>query len=104
MRFSSQSASDYIACSGSWQENSNENSTEPTARDPSWGRISKGMNGVQTVIKLLPVVLVWVVEWVIAPVTMLWLCLRWVLWGPLLEKPDDVLTLDQRRATKEATA
>jgi hypothetical protein len=62
------------------------------------------MNGVETVIELLPSMLVWGVEWIITPVTMLWLCLRWILWGPILEKPGDVLTLDQQRATKEATA
>ena len=65
---------------------------------------AKTMNGIQTAIKLLPAVLVWLIEWVLVPFTMLWLCLRWMLWGPVHEKPEDVLTLDERRATKEATA
>lgn len=78
------------------------NSTQQLQEDCD--RIDKTMNAVHSAISLLPDVLVWLIEWVVVPVTMLWLCLRWILWGPVQEKPEDELTLDQRRATKEATA
>jgi hypothetical protein len=35
---------------------------------------------------------------------MLWLWLRWILLGPVMERSGDVLTLDQVRATKDSTA
>ena len=47
------------------------NSTGQQGKD--CGRIGKTMNGIQTAIKLLPAVLLWLIEWIFMPVTMLWL-------------------------------
>jgi len=50
----------------------------------------------------VPAVLAWVLEWIAVPATMLWLWLRWTVWGPVPEKPG-ALTLDERRAARDGT-
>src|ERR1700693_4655656 len=43
----------------------------------------------------VPAVLAWALEWIAVPATMLWLWLRWIVCGPVLERPG-ALTLDER--------
>src|ERR1035438_2302135 len=62
------------------------------------------MAGAATAIEQLPNVLWWSVEWLGAPATMLWLWLRWILWGPVPDKPGVRLSLGQRAAARQATA
>jgi hypothetical protein len=49
-----------------------------------------------------PSLLAWMVEWVAVPATMIWLWLRWVVSGPVLED-GGVRTLAERTTAREGT-